>query len=438
MDKIVINGPKILKGEIISSGSKNAALPILAATILNPGISELHNVPHLQDIKNMIQILEFLGAKCVWKDQHTLIVDASTVNNYIASYEQVRKMRASICVLGPLVGRFGHATVSLPGGCIIGPRPIDLHVKGLRELGVKIDVEHGYVKASVDKLVGGNVFIGGRFGSSVLATANIICAAVYAEGVTVIEPAAMEPEVVDLMHFLKSMGADIQGEGSSTIVVRGGKPLHDTTYRIITDRIETGTFMIGAAMTGGHIMIHGGRADHLRCLIDVLKQTGVKIITHDDGIEVFSNGQLKAIDIVTHPYPGFPTDLQAQIMALLTIAQGISVITEKVYTERFMHVSELNRLGAQIALEGSIAIIKGNQKLSGAQVMASDLRASAALLLAGLVAEGRTEVLRMYHLDRGYERIDEKLALLGADIERVTDKPADSDSYLSELGEMRV
>lgn len=438
MDKILINGGKVLEGEVNISGSKNSALPIISAALLNPGITKIYNVPRLQDIDNLLKILRYLGADCHWTDSSSLSIDASNVNNYVAPYDFVRKMRASICVLGPLLGRFGKAKISMPGGCVIGPRPIDLHLKGLSKLGAKIEIDHGYVLAQANRLEGTDVFIGGRYGSSVLATANILCAAVYAQGKTVIESAAMEPEIVDLVSFLKKMGADISGEGSSTLIVNGITQLNDISYTLIPDRIEAGTFMLATLITGGKVLLKNARADHLRCLIDVLREVGARIEINGQNIFVEASGYIKAVDIVTHPYPGFPTDIQAQMMALLSIADGISVITEKIYPERFMHVSELNRLGANISLEGSCAIIKGNSQLSGAPVMASDLRASAALIVAGLKAEGQTEVLRVYHLDRGYEKIDEKLRNLGADIQRVSEKDSSISTWAMEKRDIHV
>ena len=433
MDKIVIKGGRKLQGEVNISGAKNAALPILAATIINPGVSILKNIPRLKDIENMIEILEMLGAKCDWLDSSTLLVDAKDINNYVAPYELVRKMRASICILGPLVGRFGRAKVSLPGGCVIGPRPIDLHIKGLRDLGVAIKIEHGYVHAEANKITGGDIFIGGRYGSSVLATANLICASVYAEGKTIIEPASMEPEIVDLIKYLKSIGAKIEGEGSSTIRIEGVKSFHESTHELIPDRIEAGTYLIAGLISNGKVFVKGARKEHLRCLIDSLRAIGANIKSCSQGIEIAGREKLKSIDIVTHPYPGFPTDLQAQTMSLLAIADGISVITEKIYPERYMHISELNRFGADISLEGSTAIVKGVKKLSGAPVMASDLRASVALILAALVAEGETEILRVYHLDRGYENIDKKLSSLGAEINRMADNDKSSLLNLADM-----
>jgi len=424
MDKIKITGGCQLNGAVEVEGSKNAALPILAATIIAESPSIIRNVPDLADVRTMLTILESLGAVCEYDSESKLVrIDPSNVNNIVAPYDMVRKMRASICVMGPLLGRFGKAEVSFPGGCVIGQRPIDLHIKGLRSLNVDINVSHGYVEAKTDKLKGNSVFLGGRFGSSVLATANVMIAATLAEGTTVIESAASEPELVDLANMLNSMGANISNAGSHSIKIKGVKTLKGVDYTVIPDRIEAGTYMLAGAITRSRITVKNVLKDHLWALIDKLDDCGVKTYFEDSSIQVdASNGKLIPVDITTLPYPGFPTDLQAQMMALMTTIEGISVITEKIFPERFMHVAELNRMASEISLENATAIIKGGKQLSGAPVMASDLRASAALILAGLVANGETEVHRVYHLDRGYYQMERKLQALGAEIERVPEE----------------
>ncbi len=419
MDKIIIEGGRPLKGVVPISGSKNSALPILAATILGDSPSLIKNVPPLADVDTMVQILEFLGARVSRPAPGQISVDPSGIHNTVAPYDLVRKMRASICVLGPLVGRFKKAKVSMPGGCVIGPRPIELHLKGLEAIHVKISVEHGYVVADGSGLCGREVFLGGRFGSSVLATGNVMMAAVKAPGTTLIESAACEPEVVDLTNFLIKMGAKIEGVGSHVLKITGTKRLNGAEYTVIPDRIEAGTYMMAAAITRGDVRVRHARIDHLAALVDKLREAGVAVQAVNGDIRVTANGSLRTVDVITLPYPGFPTDLQAQMMAMMAVTPGISVITEKIYPERFMHVGELNRMAADISLEGASAIVKGVKKLSGAPVMASDLRASAALVLAGLVAEGETEVNRVYHIDRGYEGIERKLSALGARVKRV-------------------
>ncbi len=423
MDSIEIIGGSKLGGEVEISGAKNAALPIMAAALLAPGRSVIGRVPRLRDIETMLQIFRHLGVRCGWTGPHTLEIDAADLQDCAAPYELVRKMRASVLVLGALLGRLGKARVSVPGGCVIGPRPIDLHLKGLEGLSARVGIEHGYVDARADRLRGGEIYLGGRFGSSVGATCNVLLAAVLASGKTTIIGAACEPEVVDLAGFLNRMGARISGAGSPRVTVEGVKELRPAEYEVIPDRIEAGTYLIAAALAGGEVVLRGGRADHLDAPIERLEMMGVEVARRGELISVRREGQLSPVDITTLPYPGFPTDLQAQMMALLSTAAGISVIIEKVYPERFMHIAELNRLGAGIALEGAAAIVRGGRRLSGAEVMASDLRASAALILAGLVAEGKTVVRRIYHLDRGYERMDEKLTALGAKIKRVEEEP---------------
>lgn len=419
MDKLVIEGGRKLSGNIRVSGAKNAVLPILAATILTDEACLVSNVPELKDVSTMIEILESLGKKVSYEGDR-IEVAAGGVKDVTASYDLVSTMRASIAVLGPLVARYGRARVSFPGGCVIGPRPIDLHLKGLRALGVHIKIEEGYIVAEAKKLNGCRIYLGGHFGSSVLGTANTLMVSVLAEGETIIENAACEPEIMDLAHFLIEMGADIEGAGTPTIRVRGKSNLKGVAHSVIPDRIEAGTYMIAAVLTGGKLFIDGAKAEHNLALIDKLHECGAVIEEKNGGLEVSrSSGKIHATDITTLTYPGFPTDLQAQMMSLTSISNGISVITEKIYPERFIHISELNRMGADIILEGPTAIIKGVKSLSGAPVMASDLRASAALVLAGLVAEGKTEISRIYHLDRGYEHIERKLLAVGAKVKRV-------------------
>lgn len=422
MDSIEIIGGSPLRGEVEIGGAKNAALPIMAAALLAPGRSVINRVPRLRDIETMLQIFRHLGVSCGWTGPHSLEIDAAGLRDCSAPYELVRKMRASVLVLGALLGRLGKARVSIPGGCVIGPRPIDLHLKGLEGLSARVEIEHGYVDARAAGLRGGEIYLGGRFGSSVGATCNVLLAAAAASGKTTIIGAACEPEVVDLVGFLTRMGARISGAGSPRITIEGARELKPAEYEVIPDRIEAGTYLIAAALTGGEVMLRGGRADHLDAPIERLEKMGVEISRGGDGIAVRREGKLSPLDITTLPYPGFPTDLQAQMMTLLSTVEGISVIVEKVYPERFMHIAELNRLGAEIALEGPSAIVRGGRRLSGAEVMASDLRASAALILAGLVAEGKTVVRRVYHLDRGYEKMDEKLTALGAKVKRVEEE----------------
>ena len=417
MDKIVIEGGKRLRGEIGISGAKNSVLPILAATILAEGETVIENIPELRDVATMIKILRTLGMQ-VTKGKNTISVKAAGSLNTVAPYKLVSTMRASFCVLGPLLTRFGKAEVSLPGGCVIGARPINLHLKGLEALGAKIKIKHGYVVASAPSLKSGDIYLGGAFGSSVLGTINVLMAATLAHGTTRIENAACEPEVVDLVNFLTKMGAKIKGAGSHLIEVQGVKKLKGVHHKVIPDRIETGTYMIAAAITASELLLRDVIPHHNNVLIDKLRRCGVTIKTYDNKIRVKGKKRLHPIDVTTLPYPGFPTDLQAQMMSLMCITPGISVITEKIYPDRFIHISELNRMGAKIFLEGSSAIITGVKRLSGAPVMASDLRASAALVLAGLVADDYTEIHRVYHLDRGYERIEEKLSNVGAVIRR--------------------
>jgi UDP-N-acetylglucosamine 1-carboxyvinyltransferase len=416
MDSFLIKGGLPLRGEVQISGAKNAVLPIMAAALLTHEPCVIHRVPNLSDVRFMGEILESLGAS-VKLDGDTATIHAARVKG-LGDYELIRKMRGSICILGPLLGRNGKALVSLPGGCVIGARPIDLHLKGLKSLGAKIKIENGYVNASAKKLRGAELFLGGRAGPTVLGTANVLMAAVLADGVTTIESAACEPEVIDLINFLNAMGARISGAGSPTITVSGVKSLHGAEHEVIPDRIEAATFAVAAAATRGEVTINGARPDHLHAVLDKLREAGVTVERSGPALKVSRRGRLKPVDITTLPYAGFPTDVQAQMMVLMALTPGISIITERIFESRFMHVSELARLGADIAIEGPSAIVKGGKALSGAPVMASDLRASAALVIAGLAARGTTEVNRVYHIDRGYESIDGKLRQLGAKIVR--------------------
>jgi UDP-N-acetylglucosamine 1-carboxyvinyltransferase len=420
MDRFLIKGGVPLNGEVTISGAKNATLPLMAAALLTSEPCVIRRVPDLSDVHFMGQILASLGATAKFKGNE-LRLQAARVKG-VGDYKLIRKMRGSICILGPLLGRTGQARVSMPGGCVIGPRPIDLHLKGLKALGAEIRVDGGYINATARRLKGAELFLGGRCGPTVLGTANVMMAAVLAEGVTIIESAACEPEVVDLGNFLNAMGARVSGAGTPTITITGVKSLHGAEHEVIPDRIETATFAVAAAATDGEVTIREARPDHLHAVLDKLREAGVKVERSGPALKISRTGQLKPVDITTLPYAGFPTDAQAQMMALMTMTPGISIITERIYESRFMHVSELARLGADIAIEGPSAIVKGGKPLSGAPVMASDLRASAALVIAGLAARGTTEVSRVYHIDRGYENIDGKLRRLGARIKRVEDR----------------
>ncbi|MFA5085197.1 MAG: UDP-N-acetylglucosamine 1-carboxyvinyltransferase [Candidatus Omnitrophota bacterium] len=421
MDKLVIEGGRRLHGTVSISGAKNASLPILAATLLSDDKSVIRNIPALRDMTTMLKILKNFGVR-VQQDTSAVTVEPKGYAKYVAPYELVSTMRASICVLGPLLAKKRRAEVSFPGGCVIGPRPIDIHLKGLTALGAEIKVDRGYLIADGRNLKGTHIYLGGHFGSSVLATDNVMMAATLAKGVTIIENAACEPEVVDLAAFLVKMGAKIRGYGTPRIIVEGVKRLHGAEHTVIADRIEAGTYMLAAAITKGDVTLKNAKLEHIIAMVDKLRESGLDIKNVPNGIRARYVKKLKPTDITTLPYPGFATDMQAQFMSLMTVTDGISVITEKIYPERFIHISELNRMGASIILEGPCAIIKGVRNLSGAPVMASDLRASAALVLAGLVANGRTDVHRIYHLDRGYERLEEKLLKLGAKVWREKDK----------------
>ena len=417
MDKLVIEGGLKLKGEVTVSGSKNAVLPIMAATLLTDEPCVIKCVPDLRDTNTMLKILRSLGKNTEF-DKGTAKIGQTKHYNSVADYKLVSTMRASFCVLGPLLAKLKKAKVSLPGGCIIGVRPVDIHLKGLKALGANISIESGYVVAEAPKLKGTHIYLGGVYGSSVLATDNVMMAAVLASGKTVIESAACEPEVSDLAEFLIKMGAKIKGHGTPIIEIEGVKHLHGATHTVIPDRIEAGTLMVAALITKGDILVKNALSGHLGALIDKLEESGACIKRGDNSVRVRFGKKLSPINVTTLPYPGFPTDMQAQIMSLMTVTPGISVITEKIYPDRFMHVAELNRMGAYIQREGPHAIVEGVKNLSGAPVMASDLRASAGLVLAGLAAKGKTWVSRIYHLERGYENIEEKLESLGAKIWR--------------------
>ncbi|KAF0096324.1 MAG: UDP-N-acetylglucosamine 1-carboxyvinyltransferase [Puniceicoccaceae bacterium 5H] len=430
MDVIRIEGGRPLNGTVTVAGAKNAALPIFAATLLTEETCTIEQVPDLSDVRYMGEILRHLGAEVERPDPHTWKITARHIKG-VAPYELVRKMRASVTLLGPLVGRLRHARVSLPGGCVIGPRPIDLHLKGLARLNCGIEIEKGYVDVDGSNLKGDYLYLGGRHGSTVTGTANMIMAAVLAPGITRIESAACEPEVVDLCDMLVKMGAQIENIGSHYLRITGVDKLHGCHHRIVPDRIEAGTFLIGGALSGGDVTVENVVPGHMRSLLDVFEQANVPFDADSDGrrITVFGSRKepRKSIEIITLPHPGFPTDLQAQMCALMALTPGLSIITERIYPNRFMHVPELQRMGANIAIEGANAIVRGTESLSGAPVMASDLRASAALVIAGLAAEGETWVQRIYHLDRGYETMEVKLQELGAKIERLPESEMPSE-----------
>ncbi len=429
MEKMVIEGGNPLNGKVRVNGAKNAALPIMAACLLLKGTSKLKGIPELTDVMTLCKILNELGVDTERFPDGSLDITVKDEKNIIAPYDLVRTMRASICVLGPLLGKRGMAQVSIPGGCSIGSRPIDIHIKGVESLGAKVEVRDGYIFATGEKLKGSDVYLGGPYGSTVLGTCNIIMAAVLAEGRTIIENAACEPEVQDLANFLNKAGANITAIGENNLVIDGVDKLNGVEYEIIPDRIEAGTIMIAGAITGGNITLENDASCYLASVIDKLREAGVDIKVPDFGMNipgrvksgectVKSDGNIKPINITTLPYPGMPTDMQAQFTALLSIANGTSIITERVFPHRFMHVAELNRLGANIRNDDAIAIIKGVSSLSGTTVMASDLRASASLIVAGLAAKGVTEIRRLYHIDRGYERLEDRLTSLGAKIWR--------------------
>jgi UDP-N-acetylglucosamine 1-carboxyvinyltransferase len=420
VDRIILQGGKKLTGEVTVSGSKNAALPVLIASLLTAEPCTYQRVPHLADIRTTLKLLSGLGERVDhrnWLDgADDLTLQADPIDKFEAPYDLVKTMRASFLVLGPLVARFGRARVSTPGGCAIGARPINLHLKGLEALGATIEQSHGYVEATAARLRGAKIYLDLP---SVGATENLMMAATLAEGTTIIENAAKEPEIDDLAQALNEMGAKVKGAGSDIIQIDGVNALRGAKHRIIPDRIEAGSFVIAAAIAGGDVLVRGARAEHLEAFLIKLKEAGVIFTADETGIRVRGNGKIKSVDVTTLPYPGFPTDLQAQMMVLMAVADGVSVITETIFENRFMHAQELDRMGAQIKLEGNRAVVRGVRELSGAPVMASDLRASVALILAGLLASGTTEVSRVYHLDRGYEQIEKKLSLLGARIVRV-------------------
>ena len=419
MDKLVIQGGGPLSGEIGISGAKNAALPILCASLLTREPLTLSNVPDLNDIRTMLKLLGRIGVKSE-RDGHSVHIDAADLSDPVAPYELVKTMRASILVLGPLVARCGEAKVSLPGGCAIGARPVDQHIKGLQVMGAQIGVDHGYVHATATRLKGARLFTDMV---TVTGTENLMMAACLADGETVIENAAREPEVVDLAQCLNSMGAQISGAGTDVIRIRGVERLHGASHRVMPDRIETGTYLCAAAAAGGGIRLTGTSADYLDAVVDKLMDAGCEILSHRspsfEAIELRAPGKLTAVNIRTAPYPAFPTDMQAQFMAINAVADGTAIIRETIFENRFMHAVELQRLGANIRIDGNTAVVKGVEKLQGATVMATDLRASASLVIAGLVAEGETVVDRIYHLDRGYEHIEQKLSALGARIRRI-------------------
>lgn len=416
MAKILINGGQPLEGQVWISGAKNAVLPILVASVLGESPSRVSNVPHLQDVTTTMELLGRMGAELSVGDRMQVEIDPSGINHFEAPYDLVKTMRASILVLGPLLARFGKASVSLPGGCAIGSRPVNLHLRGLQQMGADVAVRNGNIEATAKRLQGARIIMDTV---TVTGTENLLMAATLAKGTTVLENAAQEPEVEDLADFLNAMGAKISGAGTTMITVEGVDQLQGTRYSVLPDRIETGTYLVAAAMTGGKVRCTRARPEHLDAVLEKLRETGAEITIGEDWVELDMKGERpRAVDVTTSPYPAFPTDMQAQFTALNTIAQGTGVITETVFENRFMHVQELQRLGADIKLKGNTAIVRGVERLTGAPIMATDLRASASLVLAGLVADGETAVDRVYHIDRGYELIEEKLSQLGARIRR--------------------
>lgn len=417
MDRLEITGGERLSGEVRISGAKNSALPILAAALLAEEPVVLENVPHLNDVTTTLNLLRRMGVEIICHDGVRLEIDAANISDFLAPYELVKTMRASVLVLGPLLSRFGRADVSLPGGCAIGARPINLHVAGLQAMGAEITIDNGFIRARAERLKGAHLVLDTV---TVTGTENLMMAAVLARGETVIENAAREPEVVDLANFLQRMGAQIEGPGTDTILIQGVETLHGTSYSVLPDRIESGTYLVAAAITGGRVKIKGTRPDHLEAVLRKLQEAGATVQRGSDWIELDMAGRRPtAVSLHTSPYPGFPTDMQAQFCALNAVAAGTGTIVETIFENRFMHAQELQRLGADLSVEGNTAVIRGVERLAGAPVMATDLRASASLVLAGLVAEGVTIVERIYHIDRGYERLEEKLALLGAEIRRL-------------------
>jgi len=417
VDKLIITGGRTLQGEIRISGAKNAVLPIMAATLLADSPVTIRNIPHLHDVTTTMELLGRMGVQLTVDEKMDIVADASTVTSLYAPYELVRTMRSSILVLGPMLSRYGQADVSLPGGCAIGSRPVNLHIKGLQAMGADIEVINGYIKARVDRLKGTTLVMDMV---TVTGTENLMMAATLAEGTTIIENAAREPEVTDLANCLNCMGAGISGIGTDTLVIEGVERLSGTEYKVLPDRIETGSYLVAAAITGGHVKLKDTRPDIMDAVLQSLREAGAEITVGEDWIELDMHGKRpRAVDVYTAPYPAFPTDMQAQFTALNVVAEGSGTITETVFENRFMHVQEMQRMGAQIQLKGNTAISNGVEQLAGAPVMATDLRASASLVLAALVARGETSIGRIYHIDRGYERIEEKLAQLGAEIRRV-------------------
>ncbi len=419
MDQFLINGGQRLRGSLTVNGSKNAALPIMAASILTEGETVLKGVPNLDDVQTLCHLLKQLGVNATRDAEGNLRLKVEDEMNCHAEYDLVRRMRASVCVMGPLLAKRRQARVALPGGCYIGDRPVNLHLQGLKALGADVELVSGDIHLKAKKLRGAEVFLGGPFGSTVLGTANVMMAATLAEGATVIEGAACEPEVIDLADYLNACGARIVGQGTTRIKIEGVSELHGSEHTVIPDRIEAGTLMIAVAITNGDAVISNCRVDHLLAVVDRLRAVGVIVEKKADGTQVSSSRRLEPITVTTQPYPGFPTDLQAQIMALLCLADGNSIITEKIFPDRFVHVAELNRMGAKLRKEGPVVLVEGVKRLVGAPVMASDLRASAALVLAALIAKGQTRISRVYHIDRGYESIEKRLNAVGADIKRV-------------------
>jgi len=414
LDKIILQGGARLEGTVHVSGAKNAALPVIVSSLLTGGWNTFHNIPDLVDIKTVKRLLADFGVE--FEGTEDLRVNAGNLKSFVAPYDLVKTMRASILVLGPLLARMGRARVSLPGGCAIGARPVNLHVKALQELGAQVDLADGYLEAKAPRLKGAVIYFDI---STVTGTENVMMAAVLARGTTVLKNAAREPEVVNLAEVLNGMGAKISGAGSDVVVIEGVESLHPVEASVIPDRIEAGTFMIAAGITGGDVRILGCNPAHVEAITLKLRETGMEVTPVDGGIRVVGSNRIESVDVTTLPYPGFATDLQAQFMALMTVGDGISVITETVFENRFMHVGELMRMGGDIIVQGNSAIVKGVKKLRGAPVMATDLRASASLIIAGLAAEGRTELSRVYHIDRGYQQVEKKLSALGADIRRV-------------------
>lgn len=418
MDRIFILSGAQLSGEIEISGSKNAVLPIMAGALIQEGVYRIKNVPLLMDVFTMADVLKVLGAKVKFED-HSVIIDTNGAVGYEAPYDIVKKMRASYYVLGPLVSRLKRARVSLPGGCVLGPRPVDLHIKGLQALNVRVNILNGYIEAETDKIIGNKIFLEGDKGSSVGATINTIFAATRCEGETIINGAAIEPEVCDVINFLKKMGADIEGERTKVIKIKGKKEFIPVEYEVIPDRIEAGTFLSAVTATGGDVTIKNVIPEHLESVLHKLKEAGAVLDIEGTKIRIRSEAELRPIDVVVGPYPKFPTDLQAPFTSMLLKAEGVSVVTETIFENRFMHVPELIRMGADIKIDNNIAIIRGGKNLKGAPVMASDIRGGAALIIAGLMATGETSISRVYHIDRGYENIDKKLEKIGAKIWRV-------------------